>query len=642
MWNSLTVRLRLIIVAVIMATALAVRSADCDDRILAKTSDELPRHTYAIGGTVAGVIRSADRFRLFAAPVRDDIEADLAKYHIEDRATLQRLHGVLLNFHMLDHDFDAALARLDLIRSLEDKEAARLLSGQSIRAFIAARREAGDDDVRFRAAFSRNLLEGLRALPWEIVGDRIRWALRDAETMTENVLFGIVESRFEPVAAESGSVSAHLARQFVTARHMLEFEIPLRGERIAVYKILIDENRAPKKDIWTGRQISLSEEQALDPVLVAVWDTGLDRELFPGRLYVNRAEKPDGTDTDGNGFVDDIHGIAFDGEGRPTSGLLHPLDDLHDSLARVTELSRGSKDIAAGVDSRAAAAYRRFLETLSPDDYAAFGDDQVLLGVYQHGTHVTGITAEGNPFIRILTVRFTGEHRSIPTAPTVERARREADAMGATVAYFKKQGVRVVNMSWLNNRSLVESALEANGVGPTAAERSALAREIYGIERNALHASIVGAPDILFVTAAGNFDNDVDFSEAYPAGFDLPNLLVVGAVDRSGAPTSFTSFGKTVQVYANGFEVEGVVPGGGRKKMSGTSMSSPAATNLAAKLLALEPSLSPAETIELIIQGSERIEDAGPMLLINPKRTVALLKNHTVRQRPLETNGDQN
>jgi len=85
----------------------------------------------------------------------------------------------------------------------------------------------------------------------------------------------------------------------------------------------------------------------------------------------------------------------------------------------------------------------------------------------------------------------------------------------------------------------------------------------------------------------------VAFNVFVPAAFELPNLLVVGAVDQAGRRTSFTSMGKNVVVYGNGFEVDSFVPGGQRMKMSGTSMASPHVTNLAAKLVALKPQLTP-------------------------------------------------
>ncbi|MGB9069829.1 MAG: S8 family serine peptidase [Candidatus Acidiferrales bacterium] len=74
-------------------------------------------------------------------------------------------------------------------------------------------------------------------------------------------------------------------------------------------------------------------------------------------------------------------------------------------------------------------------------------------------------------------------------------------------------------------------------------------------------------------------------------------------------PTPFTSYGDTVVVDADGFEVESYVPGGARLKLSGTSMASPNVVNLAAKLFALDPSLTPAQAIGLIEQGATTREN---------------------------------
>jgi subtilisin family serine protease len=193
------------------------------------------------------------------------------------------------------------------------------------------------------------------------------------------------------------------------------------------------------------------------------------------------------------------------------------------------------------------------------------------------------------------------------------------------VDYFKASGVRVANMSWDRTLMETESALEANGIGENAAERARLARELFDIEKNAMYSAIRDAPDILFVNAAGNENDNVSFEDHFPAAFDLPNVLAVGAVDRAGDETSFTSFGDRVDVYANGFEVESFIPGGDKMASSGTSMSSPGAANLAAKLLALDSSLSTDELVRLIKDGADRIDD-GERLLINPRKTLELLK----------------
>ena len=107
-----------------------------------------------------------------------------------------------------------------------------------------------------------------------------------------------------------------------------------------------------------------------------------------------------------------------------------------------------------------------------------------------------------------------------------------------------------------------------------------------------------------------------------PAGFELPNLITAGAVDQAGEETSFSTFGKTVVVHANGFEVDIVIPGGEHLKLSGTSMATPQVTNLAAKLLALDPKLSATQVKAMILASADR---KGRVNLINPKAMIARL-----------------
>jgi subtilisin family serine protease len=66
--------------------------------------------------------------------------------------------------------------------------------------------------------------------------------------------------------------------------------------------------------------------------------------------------------------------------------------------------------------------------------------------------------------------------------------------------------------------------------------------------------------------------------------------------------------------------------------MSGTSMASPNVANLAAKLIARDPTLTPEEVVGLIIDGADDMGKNGKtMLVINPKRSLDLLKerHHT-------------
>jgi subtilisin family serine protease len=190
------------------------------------------------------------------------------------------------------------------------------------------------------------------------------------------------------------------------------------------------------------------------------------------------------------------------------------------------------------------------------------------------------------------------------------------------VRYFKQHHVRVVNMSWGGSAKDVEEGLEKCGIGKTSDERQRMARELFEIDKRGLTKAIASAPDILFVTAAGNSNSDASFGEFIPASIVLPNLLTVGAVDLAGDEASFTSYGPTVAVHANGYQVVSTLPGGMRVAFSGTSMASPNVTNLAAKLLAAKPQLKPTQVIDIIKSTADPSAD-GRRRLVNPKNAMA-------------------
>jgi len=241
--------------------------------------------------------------------------------------------------------------------------------------------------------------------------------------------------------------------------------------------------------------------------------------------------------------------------------------------------------------------------------------------MWMHGTHVAGIAVEGNPFARVTAVAMHWSNETVPILPTEETVARGAAAYKAGVESFKKAGARVVNMSWRYGPSAYEGALAYYNVGKTAEERKQIANRLFEVEKRALEDAIRGAPEILFVAGSGNEDNSADFSQYIPAGFELPNLITAGAVDQAGTETSFSTFGKTVVVHANGFEVASYIPGGERMKVSGTSMASPQVANLAAKLFAMHPELTPVQVKALILKGAER---NGRVNLINPKESMRL------------------
>jgi subtilisin family serine protease len=300
-----------------------------------------------------------------------------------------------------------------------------------------------------------------------------------------------------------------------------------------------------------------------------------------------------------------------------------PLGAAKDHVDDLVGRLKGFSDLQASVDSPEATDLKRYMSQLRPDQVKPLIENLELVGNWAHGTHVAGIATDGNPFAKVVIGRITFDYHLIPEVPTLEQAKKDAAAYGAVVDYFKQNGVRVVNMSWGGSVKDYENAFEANGAGGTAEQRKELSREYFEIGKSALLKAMKGAPGILFVCAAGNSNDNVQFDEFIPSSLQLPNMITVGAVDQAGEETSFSSFGPMVNVHANGYEVESYIPGGRRLKLSGTSMASPQVTNLAGKLFALDPALTPEEARKLIVDGCDR---NGRVNLISPAKSVALLR----------------
>jgi hypothetical protein len=603
---------RFFAIAVLLAGLIglaATSSLLAQDKVKIRKLDDLPRHTYKVEGKAIELVKSDEAFARFAELVRKDVESDLAKFDIEDKSTLKSLNGLLMDLDVLSGHDEDALKRLELVRNLEDKPAVKLTNGLFTEALIAARREAKDpsDLSALAPALRRHLEAMLVTLPYDVVQDTIKRAKAEAELINENLLTGFLESNIDPAIAKTGEISSDLVGLIVFARYTLRVRLPLNRNSLIVYQAYLDKHKKSKADIWARRAITLPKEGKYTPVVIAIWDGGVDTDLFKDQF---------------------ASGIAYDLDHERTMELLQPLGDVKPRLAELYKYLKGSSDRRASLDTPEAAEARKKLAALKPGEVKAFLEDLRLCTFYSHGTHVAGIALDGNPFARLVVARTTWDHRSVPRPMSIELAKAMAREWQETVEYLKDPArhVRVVNMSWSYDLKEIESNLEANGIGKDSTERAALARRMLDIVKASLLDALKSASDILFVCSAGNSDSDVAFVEQIPASFDLPNLLVVGAVDQAGDETGFTSYGKTVQVYATGSQVESYVPGGQRLKMSGTSMASPNAANLAAKILAVKPDLKPADVIALIKKGVTPIPEAKRRIpLIDPRRTLSLL-----------------
>ena len=610
-----------------LGTASGAQPAPAADaRKVVKTADDLPRYTYKIEGKASAFIDDEASIRRLASEIRRDLESTLVRYDIQDPTTLRRYLSTLQGIAMLDGRDDDALGFIDRIRDLESKEARKLMSGVMQRAIIAGRRAAPG---QAESAIAQELERQLRALPFEKIRETLMEQRSSMQLATPDLVRGQIKATLDPiVASTNGEISSEIAEQMVQMALMSRMVLPHLQTMSQVYAKVLADNAAEVQDIWASRSVTLASGEPLTPVVLGVWDSGTDVSLFKNNLWTNDKEQPNGKDDDGNGFVDDVHGIAFDLDSRPVPSLLFPMNNLSTPLATVQKFSAGMSDLQSNIDSSQARAARDYIRSLKPEQVGAFMEDMSQWGSYMHGTHVAGIIADGNPAARLLVARLEFDHRNIPlNAPSVERARAEALAAQRYVDYFKAHGVRVVNMSWGGSRQSIEDALEMKGVGKDAAGRAEMAREIFKIYRDTMDRAIMSAPAILFVAAAGNANDDSQFSETIPGGLSAPNLITVGAVDQSGKPTGFTTFGRNVSLYASGYQVESFVPGGAREKASGTSMAAPQVANLAGKLLAINPQLTVAQLVKLITETADPMPGNNPgRVLINPKAAVTRLE----------------
>lgn len=593
-----------------LALALALPALAADKQRIDKEAD-IPRFSYKVTDPLENVVRDKVLFAKVTTPVRADMESVLAKYDIGDKAVQRGFLASLWQLDFLAGNYDAALAGANAMRALEEKPADKLLSGLRVRAMAAAAKQTGGINTpAYFEAVGTAIRKELDGYPFEVIANDIRSYKASSERIGEGLIMGGVRSVMQATVDKNGALSSDVAPGIINARYALETALPLKQTLIATYTAYLDAHKVEKQDIWASRNVTLPATGKYKTVNVAVWDSGVDTKLFPGQVLTDAKGKP--------------ALIAFDLESRPATGELFPIPAaLQPKLPEMLARTKGFSDMTSNIDSPEASEVKKFFSGLKPEEFKPTVEQLGLSGNYVHGTHVAGITVEGNPYARLAVARISFGYKLMPEpCPSKELAERGAKANQAYVDFFKRNKVRVVNMSWGGTVKSYEEELEKCGIGKTTDERQKTARELFEIEKKALTKAFASAPEILFVTAAGNANSDATFGEFIPSSIVLPNLLTVGAVDKAGDEAPFTSYGPTVAVHANGYQVQSFLPGGNKVALSGTSMASPNVANLAAKLLAAKPSLKPTEVITIIRETSEKSAD-GRRTLVNPAKAMA-------------------
>lgn len=207
-----------------------------------------------------------------------------------------------------------------------------------------------------------------------------------------------------------------------------------------------------------------------------------------------------------------------------------------------------------------------------------------------HGTHCSGtIGGVGNNGVGVAGVNWQVSIMPLKFL-SAQGGGRLSDALEA-INYARMMKVNVMSNSW-------------GGGGYSKALEDAI--------------RAASEEGILFVAAAGNETNDNDAAPTFPAGYKLPNVISVAAVDNQDRMASFSNWGKTtVDVAAPGVNIWSSTPGGNYASYSGTSMATPHVAGIAALMISANPGLRYTEIKRRLVDYSDPVPGLAGRVVAN-------------------------
>ena len=213
------------ILAVLLLAVVPPAVAQQAPRKAVKSASDLPAFSYPVTGDPIDLIRSEEAFRSIAEKLRRDIESLLRDYSIEDRPTLSGLHRTLLTLDLLENQTEQARKEIALIRDLEDKPAAKLMSGLIEGALLdSGGMKSGPQE------FLRRLSAALNPLPWDVVGDQVKDLKARTETLSESMFESAAMMPNGPAKGETRQVGLPRAQNLALMRFLLRITLPLKSQ----------------------------------------------------------------------------------------------------------------------------------------------------------------------------------------------------------------------------------------------------------------------------------------------------------------------------------------------------------------------------------------------------------------------------
>jgi hypothetical protein len=184
---------------------------------------------YAVPPDVERLLVDDAAFATLAAPLRRDLETELARGDMADIEAQKSHLFTLALLDSLDGDWPGAVARLDQIATMERDPATRAMRGLTIRVWARAHAAGGDATAAFRASFEAELA----LLPRDLVADDLAQMLAIAQTFSVEWCQAAIRDHVGPTAA-SGSIPLDLAATVVFQRYAVLRIVPVAPTIIAV------------------------------------------------------------------------------------------------------------------------------------------------------------------------------------------------------------------------------------------------------------------------------------------------------------------------------------------------------------------------------------------------------------------------